>query len=87
MIPETGHTICQCGKKLVKGCSAVGDPDHVKIPICCPSGCHPVGILHTHPGGDIGPSDKDLAEIKRLNLDYLCIEVPEKNLRGCIRVK
>lgn len=88
MNKETGFTICQCGEKIVKGCEAEGkDSSHVSVPVCCPTGCKPVGIFHTHPGGSPRPSDKDISEIKRLNLAHLCISVPERKETKCWRVK
>jgi len=86
--PETGYTICQKGKKLIKGCESVGDSSHhVSMKICCPHGGVPVGTMHTHPREKAEPSHQDIAEMKRLGLDLLCIEVPETREAKCYRLE
>ena len=85
--PETGFTICRKDNKLIKGCESVGDSQHhVSMKICCPNGGVPVGTYHTHPQGRVEPSDQDIAEMKRLGLDLLCIEVPETKEAKCYRL-
>ena len=85
--PETGYTICRKDNKLIKGCESVGDSHkHVSMKICCPNGGVPVGTYHTHPKGRVEPSHQDIAEMKRLGLDLLCIEVPETREAKCYRL-
>ena len=88
MTVERGFTICQKDKKLFRGCESVGDSSqHVSMKICCPYGGVPVGTYHTHPGAsNTNPSGKDIAEMKRLGLDLLCIEVPERKETRCYRL-
>jgi len=87
MTVEEGFTICRKGNKLIQGCQSVGDSSrHVSMRICCPNGGTPVGTYHTHPHGSIAPSSQDIAEMKRLNLELLCIEVPETGEAKCYRL-
>ena len=87
MTVERGFTICQKDKKLFRGCESVGDSSqHVSMKICCPYGGVPVGTYHTHPRGRVEPSHQDIAEMKRLRLEYLCIEVPERKETRCYRL-
>lgn len=87
MTVEKGFTICRKGNKLIKGCESVGDSSrHVSMKICCLNGGVPVGTYHTHPHGIVEPSYQDIAEMKRLGLDLLCVEVPETKEAKCYRL-
>ena len=88
MTVEKGFTICRKGNKLIQGCQSVGDSSrHVSMKICCPHGATPVGTYHTHPHGTTEPSSQDIAEMKRLGLELLCIEVPETREARCYRLE
>jgi len=88
MTVEKGFTICRKGNKLIQGCQSVGDSSrHVSMKICCPNVGIPVGTYHTHPHGTTAASSQDIAEMKRLGLELLCIEVPETREAKCYRLE
>ena len=83
---ETAITLCQLNDLLIKGSESHGkDKWSVSHHISCPQG-KPIGLYHTHPGGEPVPSDQDIAETKRHGLSALCVSVPEKNVTKCYRV-
>jgi len=87
MANETGYTICRKGDKLIKGCESIGDSHrHISLKICCNNGGKPVGTFHTHPDGSVDPSPQDIAEMRRLGMEFMCIEVPETREAKCYRL-
>jgi hypothetical protein len=76
---EQAFTICLTPEgTLTKGSQAQGSsPFNVSIPISCPEKCQPIGIWHSHPGGDTEPSSADIAEALRLKIKHLCITAGE----------
>lgn len=85
---EEAITLCQLGDLLLRGNESKGqDKWSVNLHVGCPQGGKPIGISHTHPGGEPVPSDQDIVEVKRLGLSALCVSVPEKNITKCYRVE
>jgi hypothetical protein len=72
---ESAFTICLTPEgTLARGSQARGpSPFNVSIPVSCPEKCQPIGIWHSHPGGDTEPSRADIAEALRLKIRHLCI--------------
>jgi proteasome lid subunit RPN8/RPN11 len=70
MEKERGYTYCS-GKR--KGVEVQGGTHSVAIPICCPAGSEPRALFHTHPGGTIEPSPRDIRTMKEKNLP-ICIK-------------
>jgi len=84
---EEAATLCQMANELVFGTRAKGnDPYSVFLHIGCPQGGKPIGLYHTHPGGEPVPSEQDYAEARRMKLSALCVSVPEKKITKCYRV-
>lgn len=83
---ETAFTICQKNDQLARGDAAAGGPYAVSLNINCPGGYHPVGIWHSHPNGNSNPSDADIAEMRKLGLEHMCISVPQTGELRCHRV-
>lgn len=86
-VNEQAFTICLTPEgTLTKGSHAQGpSPFNVSIPISCPEKCQPIGIWHSHPGGDTEPSRADIAEAIRLKIKHLCITAD--NVTQCHEVK
>ncbi len=63
MEKERGYTICGNGR-LKKGPEVIGEPSRVAIPIACPRGSKPVGLMHTHPGHSLELSPQDIRTMK-----------------------
>lgn len=76
---ESAFTICLTPEgSLTRGSESQGDsPFHVSIPMSCPADCRPIGIWHSHPGGDTEPSRADITEALRLKIRHLCITSDE----------
>jgi hypothetical protein len=72
---ESAFTICLTPEgTLARGSQAKGSsPFAVSIPVSCPEKCEPIGIWHSHPGGDTEPSQSDITEALRLKIKHLCI--------------
>ncbi len=84
---EEAVTLCQLGDMLLRGTESKGeDKWSVNLSVGCPHGGKPIGISHSHPGGEPVPSEQDIAEVKRLGLSSLCVSVPEKKITRCYRV-
>jgi len=84
---EHAITLCQLNDLLLRGSESQGnDKWSVIHHVSCPYGGKPVGLYHTHPGGEPVPSSQDISETKRLGLSVLCVSVPEKNITKCYRV-
>jgi proteasome lid subunit RPN8/RPN11 len=79
---ETAFTICQKGNEICRGSESKGSLTAVSLDIGCPSGWKPIGIHHTHPGGNSNPSDADYSEMKKLRLQRMCISVPSGDNAG-----
>ena len=84
---EEAFTLCQLRDMLLKGREARGpDKWSVNLHVGCPSGGKPIGLFHTHPGGEPEPSAQDIFEAKRLGMHFLCVSVPEKDKTKCHRL-
>ena len=84
MVGEVGRAICALNGTFVSGpLASQGDPNNVKVPLICPPGGRLVGLDHTHPGGGLAPSRQDMAEARRLRLDFMCVTVPETGKTKC----
>lgn len=83
---ETGFTICQRNQELARGGGGAGGQYAVSLDISCPDGYKAVGTWHSHPHGNTNPSDADIAEMRRLGLEHLCISVPDTGELRCHRV-
>jgi proteasome lid subunit RPN8/RPN11 len=82
---EIGAAICRCGDTVRLGKFFAGDRNSVKVPIRCRSGCKPVGTFHTHPGGPVYLSRKDVDSIQKANLEIGCVSDGER--MRCYRIK
>lgn len=81
---ETAFTICHRNRKeLARGSAGAGGKYAVSVDIACPEGYHPLGIWHSHPDGKTEPSSADIAEMKKLGLEHLCISVPQSGELRC----
>ncbi len=83
MEKERGYTLCRNGK-LKKGIEVKGDAHSVAIPIVCPTGSKPAGLMHTHPGGSLELSPQD---IKTMHEKGLPVCVKAGNKIKCYRPK
>jgi len=83
---ERGATVCMFPDgRMVLGPEQRGDSrTHVTVKLLCPGGTRPVGLTHTHPGGDSTPSSQDVRETRRLNLHFICASSPETGRTGCV---
>jgi len=83
---EEAFTLCQLRDMILKGSQATGNDKYsVNLRVSCPQG-KPIGIHHTHPGGEPEPSDQDIREAHRLGIPFMCITVPERKVTKCYRV-
>ena len=83
---EHAITLCQLNDLLLRGSESQGkDNWSVSHHVSCPQG-KPIGLYHTHPGGEPVPSDQDYAEVRRLGLSALCVSVPERGITKCYKV-
>lgn len=73
MKKERGYTACRRNGKLRKGIEVIGDSHNVSIPIVCPPGSKPAGLMHTHPGGSLQLSPKDIKTMHEKGLP-VCIK-------------
>ena len=73
---EVGYTVCRNGK-LKKGFESKGDAHSVSIPVSCPAGTKPVGLMHTHPGGSLQLSPQDIKTMHEKKLP-VCVRVGNK---------
>lgn len=83
---ETAFTICGRDNQLVRGSGGAGGQYAVSLDIGCPDGYKPLGIWHSHPRGNAQPSSADIAEMKKLGLEHLCISVPQTKELQCHRI-
>jgi len=82
---EVAKTICLRKGEVYWGGEATGSSStSVTLFPRCPEG-RAIGIMHSHPGGTSIPSPKDIAEMKRANLPYMCV-LGEEAL-SCYRVR
>jgi len=66
---ESGHVVYEDAEgNLHDGPTVFGDPGAVSVPLKCPEGAKLVALYHTHPSGDLKPSEQDLATAKSLDL-------------------
>jgi|GEM_PF-6379104 len=70
---EIGAAICRCDTGYELGPMVMGTPDSVRVPKRCRSGCEPVGTVHTHPGGPVRLSGKDVESLCKANLRIGCV--------------
>jgi len=71
---EKACLICLRGNELLLGECNIGDRFSVRLRIRCPEGSIPIGVWHTHPGGDSIPSSQDIKEARRVGLKFVCVE-------------
>lgn len=83
MEKERGYTVCKNGR-LKKGVEVRGESHSVSIPISCPRGSKPAGLVHTHPGGSLELSPQD---IKTMHEKGLPVCVRAGNKIRCYRPK
>jgi len=74
---ERGYTICGGRGGIRKGPEVRGTTNAVAIPIKCPSGSKPVGLMHTHPAGSLQLSPKDLKTMHEKKIP-VCIRAGNK---------
>lgn len=85
---EEAFTLCQLVNTILRGSEAKGqDPWSVSLRVSCPYGGKPIGIHHTHPGGEPVPSSQDISEARRLGLDFLCIGASKKSTTRCYSIR
>jgi len=77
---EVGAAICCDARRCVMGPLSVGTRTRVDVKLSCPVGMRPVGIIHTHPGGALYPSQMDIENLRRAGLRVSCI-VNERGAR------
>lgn len=84
MANEKGYPICHDGREVKKGQTVMGSSHNVSIPLnTCPPGSRVIGVHHTHPGGSLQPSDRDISTMREKNLQYMCVGV--KNRVVCFK--
>jgi len=82
---EEGYSLCQKGKTIVKGPTAVGDSHSVSIKLSCPKGTKVIGVHHNHPGGSLHLSEQDKRTAKEKKLRVVCVKAKDKT--KCWRFK
>lgn len=69
---ERGYTFCLNGRPR-KGVEVQGGTHDVAIPVSCPPGSTPRALFHTHPGGTLEMSHRDIKTMYEKNLP-VCIK-------------
>jgi proteasome lid subunit RPN8/RPN11 len=86
---EWGYPLCSDGKTIRRGKTVHGDEHSVVVPNNCPAGTRRIGVHHYHPGGSLIPSAQDIDTMRRLRLNFMCIEARKNGRRSvvCFRPK
>ena len=79
---EEGFTICDKKGKLSRGPVRNGNSNSVRFPVSCPNGGKPRALYHTHPSGDLRPSNADIESSRKFNLP-VCIGLPNGKKVKC----
>jgi hypothetical protein len=82
---ETAFTICEKEGQICRGNQASGTLTAVSLDVGCPGGWKPTGIAHSHPRGNVTPSDADYSEMRKLRLKNMCVFVPSGENAGDLK--
>ncbi len=69
---EKGYLICRGKQGLVRGKTVTGQKHSVNIPMKCPAGTRPVGLVHSHPSGNPSLSSQDRLTGREFKIAHIC---------------
>lgn len=84
MTNEFGFTVCSNGK-ITKGPTVTGDSHSVVIPMVCPAGSKVIGLHHSHPGGSLELSKRDIRTAREKGIPFVCVRA-RKRVK-CYRIR
>ena len=83
---EVARTLCLRNGEVTWGKEGhSGSPSDVWINPGCPEGGKVIGTYHTHPQGISEPSSRDINEMLRAKLPFMCVHGEEA--LSCYRIK
>lgn len=84
---ERGYCVCRkVDGRLTRGSEMTGTESSVVFPMSCPDGSRRIATMHTHPSGDLRPSQADIRVMDKFRIP-ICISDDRSRIQCYKRLK